>query len=191
MRRLLLAAAALCSAMWARDAPAAVLWSFEETGGGVVGMFSGSLDLTGATRAGISNVSQSQMTPTIATIFSGADFTLEVDLYELDGPVSFGTGSTTLASSVSGSSLIISGSAGLVGVPIGYLSGNPLGGQITFAGATFASLGVTPGEYVYSLPEDRVTLRFGPATVIPLPATLPLMLGAFGMAALAMRRRRG
>ena len=56
---------------------------FGETGVGVVDMFSGSLDLTGATGAGISNVSQPQMTPTLATIFSGADFTLEVDLYEI------------------------------------------------------------------------------------------------------------
>jgi hypothetical protein len=189
MMRSFFVAAALCCSMWAGTAPAAVLWSFQETSSDVVGSFSGSLDLTGASGAGISNVSQPQMTPTLATIFSGADFTLQVDLYQIVGPTSFGAGGTTLASSASGASLVLGGLNGVVGVPIGYSSGTMIGGQIIFAGATFASLGITPGEYVYALPNDTLAVRFGPAAAIPLPATLPLLLGALGLAALAARGR--
>jgi hypothetical protein len=39
------------------------------------------------------------------------------------------------------------------------------------------------------LPNDAVTVRFGPAAVVPLPATLPLLLGGLGLAVAATRKR--
>lgn len=95
-------------------------------------------------------------------------------------------------------------------LPRGYVSGTDLSATITFAGETFDSLGITPGEYIYEVvfaPEDEVpvstfasaaqeenniVVRFSPgeAAVIPLPAGLPLLLAGLGGLAL-LRRARG
>ena len=54
-------------------------------------------------------------------------------------------------------------------VPSGYLSGNPLSGTSTYNNATFASLGVTPGTYVWTWgaggANQNFTLIIGPAGV--------------------------
>jgi hypothetical protein len=110
------------------------------------------------------------------------------DRYSIDGPESFGDGLLRTATSAAGSLFVIIGADTYVGVPQGY-AGEALAGTVTFAGATFDSLGITPGEYVFSLPKDTVTLRFAPTAVIPLPASLPLLLGALGAAAFAARSR--
>jgi hypothetical protein len=79
-----------------------------------------------------------------------------------------------------------------VGVPNGYASGSALSGSLIFQEASFASLGIDPGSYVYELEgsPDRVTLRFGNSVApIPVPAALPLLLGALGLGFAALRRR--
>ena len=68
---------------------------------------------------------------------------------DLTGPTSFGSG---------GESMPSSGCGGLVGiqnginqdalfVPMGYVSGDPLGDVSTYKNQTFSSLGVTSGRY--------------------------------------------
>jgi hypothetical protein len=190
MKKSFIAAGTLCLSLLAWSAPAAVLFSFDETGGGVVGTISGSVDLTGAIFRGIHMPETAYVLPEFGRVSTGES--LEVmNSYEASGPLSFGPGELpgTLATSTTGSKLIVSG--GGVSVVESY-AGEALAGTLTFAGATFASLGITPGEYVITLPNDTVTLRFGPAsTVIPLPATLPLVLGALGLTVFAARRRDG
>jgi hypothetical protein len=60
-----------------------------------------------------------------------------------------------------------------------------------YAGATFASLGVTPGTYVWAwgsaATADSLTLQIGPAAV-PEPVSLSLL--AVGVAGLAVRHWR-
>jgi hypothetical protein len=65
-------------------------------------------------------------------------------------------------------------------VPRGYVSENPLTDSATYDGATFASLGVTPGTYVWTWgtgADQSFTLEIG---TTPLPAALPLFAGGLG-----------
>jgi hypothetical protein len=77
-----------------------------------------------------------------------------VDLYFLPrGPTSFGSGGATPASSGSGDMVGIFPihlifERALI-VPRGYVSGTALSGRAIYSGKTLASLGVTPGTYVW------------------------------------------
>lgn len=76
--------------------------------------------------------------------------------------------------------------AGVLGAPIGYVSGTNLSGTATWDNATFASLGVTPGTYVWTwgtAAEQSFTLDV--VNSVPEPAALSifgfgvLLTGAF------------
>jgi len=79
-------------------------------------------------------------------------------------------------------------------VPQGYVSDTPLSSGATWNNATFASLGVTPGTYVWTwgtgLPNQNFTLIIGGAGVPDGGSTLSLLgFALFGLAAL--RRKLG
>ncbi|UWQ22746.1 VPLPA-CTERM sorting domain-containing protein [Jannaschia sp. W003] len=188
-----IAAGLLGAALSAGAANAAVLWDFQETGGDVVGIFAGSLDLSGAGSAGAGGLPFDLFSASDAAAIQ-SDSTGSFDTYEFDAaPANFGTDGLTLATSGTGDAFAVLGanSGNEVGVPTGYASGQALAGTLTFANQTFAALGVTPGSYVFSLPNDTITVRFGPTAPVPLPATLPLLLAGFGGLALLRRRRAG
>lgn len=75
-------------------------------------------------------------------------------------------------------------------MPADYTSGDPLADAATFVNATFASLGATPGVYVWNLRSggvtiDTFTLQVG---AVPEPAS-GLLLSLPIAAALFLRRR--
>jgi PEP-CTERM motif len=85
----------------------------------------------------------------------------------------------------------------VVAVPLDYVSGAALGtSTATFAGATIASLGLTPGSYVWSWGSgptaDTFTLDIvagaGVGAAVPEPATWATML--LGLAGLMLLRKR-
>ena len=89
-------------------------------------------------------------------------------------------------------------SGGLV-LPTGYNSGDPLGaGSSTFAGASFATLGITAGaSYVWTFGTnpntDTLTLNIGGGAAVPESASLlvPTMaISALGLVQLRRRSRR-
>jgi hypothetical protein len=115
------------------------------------------------------------------------------------GPTSFGSGSYTPATSASGDLIeflgaYVSGFGGPnIWLPSGYVSGSELSSSATWDNATFASLGVTPGSFVWTWgngADQRFTLDIVNATV-PEPAALGvfglgmLLIGAF----VGLRRR--
>ena len=74
-------------------------------------------------------------------------------------------------------------------MPPGYLSGAALSDSMTFNNATFASLGVTPGTYVWSWgtgANQNFTLQIG--AVPDAGSTLPL-LGFASLGLVALRRK--
>jgi hypothetical protein len=94
------------------------------------------------------------MSPSLADVIvgtpSGAN---QIDIYgNLTGPTSFGPGGGLAASSGSGDTFgILNFEPPLeLVVPSGYVSGASLSATSTFANQTFASLGVTPGTYVWT-----------------------------------------
>ena len=113
-----------------------------------------------------------------------------VDFYfGLNGPTSFGYGCfnalpAVAAATWSGYSRIIDGDASFLSVPRGYVSGTFLSDSATYSGTTLASLGVTPGTYVWTWgtgANQNFTLQIpvpppppvtGPPVAITNPATL-------------------
>jgi hypothetical protein len=90
----------------------------------------------------------------------------------------------------SGDVVGINGGAGYIYVPASYVSDSPLANTATWSSATFASLGVTPGTYIWTWDNgaDSFTLEIGQT---PLPAALPLFAtGLGGLGLLGWRRKR-
>lgn len=98
-----------------------------------------------------------------------------------------------LSSSSSGTSFGINGSGfgtPYLFVPDGY-SGGPIVDTATWLGQSFSSLGITPGTYVYLLPNDTLTVNIGGALGgVPEPATWAMMLFGFGAVGFAVRRAK-
>jgi hypothetical protein len=84
-----------------------------------------------------------------------------IDLYPgipvSGSPGPFGTGGLSVPTS--GNGLLVGVAYGDVVVPDGYVPGDPLGAaDMTFAGQTYASLGMNPGTYVWSWLGGSITL---------------------------------
>jgi len=173
-----------------RTAQAGYTVILQQVGPNVVATGSGPIDLTGLT----SNASLSR-NPAIspaggpyggATICTGPTSSSVNRYLPLRGPRSFGSGPFTSASSGSGRMVGIFTTifGTYLFVPTGYVSGTTLSDSATYNNATLASLGVTPGTYVWTWgtgPNQNFTLRIpvpppppvpGPPVAITNPASL-------------------
>jgi hypothetical protein len=157
-----------------RPAEAGYTVTLRQVGPDVVATGSGAINLTGLT-FDTSAFVNSEMRPSPATILTGPTTSSSVDLYtEPGGPTSFGSsGFFTLASSGSGDMVGIATGEELhpvsLIVPTGYVSGTFLSDSATYNGKTFATLGITPGTYVWTWgtgANQNFTLQIGPATNI-------------------------
>jgi hypothetical protein len=112
----------------------------------------------------------------------------------INGPATFGSGLIFTTTESSGDPVGFSASASFVFVPDDYVSGAPLSETSTYADATFASLGITPGTYVYSWGSDAhadtLTIEIG--SPIPEPSTWAMgLIGFAGLGYASYRRARG
>ena len=185
------------SGLSAPPAQAAYTVTLEQAGGNVVATGSGTLDVTGLGAPG-AGTEEAGIDPMNGSIIAGAASVEDISVYAgLTGPASFGSGGGTGASSGIGDIVGIRGMTPeilsiLLDVPAGYVSGNPLSDTSTYDNATFSSLGVTPGTYVWSwgvsASDDTFTLVI-PA-VLPEPSSLLLLGGALAGLPLLRTRRR-
>jgi len=172
---------------------------FAQQGSNVVATGSGAFDLTGLVFSG-SFGSGTSMQPNAGYVSSGALDSVPLDAYTgFAGPASFGVGGPEVPTSGSGDYVGIVGLSTPYGSPLfflpaGYVSGNVLSNTISFDNASFASLGMTPGTYVWTWGTgagQSFTLDIGNAVNVPEPATLSLFgVGLLLIGALAWRRRR-
>jgi hypothetical protein len=116
-----------------------------------------------------------------------------MDWYRLTS-VSLPYGTSTnyfTSSSTFGDAFSIWGFAGgtpLVGVSTGYTSGSSILAEMLLAGQTIAGMDLTPGTYMFTIPNDTITLTIGGA--VPEPSTWAmLLLGFAGIGFMAYRQK--
>ena len=159
---------------------------FDQIGSDVVVTGSGAIDLTGATLLGNGNI-VGFMWPSLGfAMVAGGSFSayrLTMNPTNLDFGLGGYSGQQT---SGSGDASGVWTNNNIFYVPTGYTSLAALFGTSTYAGQTFASLGVTPGNYDLNFGNNTVSVQVGPVP-IPLPLTL-LLTGILGLGILARRR---
>ena len=168
----------------AGTAEAGILFDVQEVGNDVQMTLSGSLNL-GATLGygGVAANTTPFFVPNTGYMTNGDQ---QSDYYLVNAWTGiYGTGGFQTWDYTSGDRVAMFSNPA-IGVPLGYTSGTELSGTSTKFNATFASLGMTPGEYVNTLVngdvQDTVTIWIG----VPAPGALALL----GIAGLATRRRR-
>ena len=168
--------------------------TLEQMGLNVVATGSGAFNLTGLNLNGSLPVGTgSYISAQTGEIDMGPTGTSTADKYRgFTGPTSFGSGSGVVTFTGSGDFVSMRGLFGYMLVPHGYASGTLLSDSATYNGATFASLGVTPGTYVWTwgtgLPNQNFTLIIEGAGVPDGGSTVAL-LGCALLGLAALRRK--
>ena len=168
--------------------------TLEQMGSNVVATGSGAFNTAGLTFLGISAFASSSIVPNTGRIITGAassQVNAPVNVYTgITGPTNFGIGGPSLTSGA-GDLVGIGGLTNNVYLPLGYVSGTALSDSATYINSTFASLGVTPGTYVWSWgtgANQNFTLIIGGAGVPDGGSTVSL-LGCALLGLAALRRK--
>ncbi|HWX17005.1 MAG TPA: PEP-CTERM sorting domain-containing protein [Chthoniobacterales bacterium] len=182
-----LAIAIMCG-LSVRPAQAGYIVTLQQVGSDVVATGSGPIDLTGLSFK-INFSFAASIEPNNALILTGSSGFSGTDEYSgsFSGPLVFGTGGGTLASSASGD-FVGFHDHGFLDVPTGYISGTALSDSATYNNATFSSLGVNIGTYEWTWgngQNQNFTL-----VAVPEGSTLGLLaVGALALGLVWMRRK--
>jgi hypothetical protein len=163
--------------------------TFTQSGGDVVAVGAGAFDLTGMTFSGSNLPEENRIISSLGFFLFGSG---NFDVYDLTmtGPGVFGTGGQFSAAVWSGDQVGIWSQLDRIYVPVGYTSGAALSNSATWLNKTLAELGLTQGTSSYMFGENTYNVVVGPSAVIPVPASLPLLLTALGAFGFARRRHR-
>lgn len=191
---LLCGLAALTALAAPQAAHASVLLTLLESGSNVAGTGSGTINTTALTLSN-TGTGTAGVAGNLGFTRVGPNTSTSLDIYSgITGPTSFGSSGLISASSGSGNLIGVRGGNNTIFVSTGYVSSAALSGSATWASASFASLGLTPGTYTWNWgagpTADSLTLQIGPSGggAAPEPGTLAL-LALGGVCAFARRRR--
>ena len=192
---LTLFAIAVTSLFFVRPAQAYIV-TLQQVGSNVVANGSGAINLTGLTFP-IPSLTLAEVNGGDGVIITGPHGFGLVDQYTgFMGPPSFGSGGPFAPNTGSGDFVGISGGImfPFLLVPQGYASGAALSDSMTFNNATFASLGVTPGTYVWTWGtggNQNFTLQIGSVGVpgVPDGGSTVSLLGCALLGLVALRRK--
>jgi hypothetical protein len=166
--------------------------TLEQMGADVVANGSGAINLTGLTFAGGAAIGGGGIEASAGQIITGSPGSASA-YTGLNGPTNFGSGGLFNASTSSGDLFgrFPTQFGGPLLVPEGYVSGTALSNSMTFDNETIASLGVTPGTYVWSwgtgLPNQNFTLVIGGS--VPDGGSTVSLLGCALLGLAALRRK--
>src|SRR5438552_1720856 len=170
--------------------------TLQQVGSNVVANGSGAFNLSGLTGAGNIDGGSSGVRASIGFIGIHPVGGLLPSYDGFTGPTSFGSSEHLfLADASNGNSVAINGLEGILVVPVGYVSGNPLSNTMTFNNATLDSLGVTPGTYVWTwgtgLADQNFMLQIGSVGVprVPDGGSTVSLLGFVLLGLAAVRRK--
>lgn len=171
-------------------AQAGYIVTLDQVGSNVVAAGNGPLDLTGLSFFQDSFATGGLIEPFSGLIRTGPLGNFSIFHGTFSGPTppnTFGNGGGTFADSGTGDIVGLSYNGVLV-VPQGYVSNNPLSDSSTYLNATFSSLGVTPGTYEWTWGtgvNQNFTLEIGVAAVPDTGSTFGLLVvalsGVFGV----------
>jgi hypothetical protein len=155
---------------------------------------SGAFNLTGLTFQNNFLNAPPQIQANFSLIITGPGGASQSQYTGFTGPTNFGSGTLVFADTGSGDGVGIFGTS--IIVPQGYASGSALSSSATFNNATLASLGVTPGIYVWvwgtGLEDQNFDLEIGSLGVpppVPDGGSTVSLLG-FALLGLAALRRK-
>jgi hypothetical protein len=110
----------------------------------------GTIDLADLGAGSSTTVNRASISPSNATTALGANRSNMTFFFNavISGPNRFGAGPGAFANRISGNAVVVSPS--FIGVPEGYVSGAPLRNTTSWINATYDSLGMTPGVYIWN-----------------------------------------
>ena len=181
---------ALCTA--ADTASAALIINIQQSGSNVVVMGAGTMNIAGMFFTGsfAPGSISSTLSPIGPSVIVAALPVTSSSWYQgpISIPQSFGIGSGVFPSVGFGDQFGVGG--GTLFVPVGYISGSPLSGTSIYAGASFASLGITPGTTRTWTWGSGANTDSATVTISPVPEPTTLALGATAGLMLFGSRRR-
>ena len=158
----------------------------------MVGNGSGAFNLLGLTSEGTGVNGIPLVWANIAILQIGNGIHPHLDAYiGFTGPTNFGSGGEFFANIGSGDFISLQPTNRVLYLPMGYVSNTALTDSMTFTGATFASLGLTPGTHEWTWGDGRnqnFTLIIGQ---VPDGGTTVSLLGFALLGLVALRRRLG
>jgi hypothetical protein len=170
--------------------------TLQQVGSNVVANGSGAINLTGLTFVVSGTLEPGVIVPNIGIIQIGGSLGNPfIDQYiGITGPTSFGSGDAFEANTNSRDFVGIFGLTGNIDVPQGYVSDTPLSDSMTFNNATFASLFVTPGTYIWTWGtggSQNFTLQIGSVGVpgVPDGGSTVFLLGCALLGLTVLRRK--